>query len=565
MTSLLPRSPELETTPLVAPDGELGSGAAGSLEVTLAKLKAERDRYVALAFAAADMLIEIGLDRRIRVVSGACQALCGRAPAELLGTDIRDLADSGDRAFMHRILDCLTIMGRLDPVPVRLQHKSGAKPRVLMGACQLPTFPERIFMSMTILPSVAKDEARDEETGLLTRDGIIKAAQASATDADASSPRQLSLIRLDGLMPAKSALSKERAQALMQEIGAVIRAASLGGNAAGRLSDEEFGLVHGAKNIDHLPAAFGKAAADAGLAPNALHPRIANLDLGDGSLSEEEAARALAYAVKHFNESGGADFSLSTLADGLPAAMQQAIARFTGLAKLIDSGQLQLSFQPIVAIDSRNVQHYEVLTRFPDGSSPYETIAFSEEVGLIEDLDMAVVKKAFAEISGAIGPKIAVNLSGRSVQSPMFRDALKKLITDRKSLAGRVLFELTESHAIQDMEEAGAFLQWLRSKKFKVGLDDFGSGAAAYSYLRHFDVDFVKIDGPFLKAAAHNPRERTLIGSICRLCAELGTATIGEMIETNKDAEGAAALGVIYGQGWLYGRPTPMLPGANQR
>src|SRR6185369_7423147 len=90
----------------------------------LAKLKIERDRYVAFAFAAGDVLIEIGTDRQIRMVSGACQGLCGRLPAEILNTDIRDLAASTDRTFLHRLLDCLTIMGRLDPVPVRLAHKN---------------------------------------------------------------------------------------------------------------------------------------------------------------------------------------------------------------------------------------------------------------------------------------------------------------------------------------------------------------------------------------------------------------------------------------------------------
>ena len=91
-------------------------------------------------------------------------------------------------------------------------------------------------------------------------------------------------------------------------------------------------------------------------------------------------------------------------------------------------------------------------------------------------------------------------------------------------------------------------------------LDDFGSGAAAYSYLRRFDVDFLKIDGPFLKSAMDSLRERALIRSVCVLCNEIGGKVIGEMIEDEKTATLAKVLGIDFGQGWLFGKPMRELP-----
>jgi EAL domain-containing protein (putative c-di-GMP-specific phosphodiesterase class I) len=135
---------------------------------------------------------------------------------------------------------------------------------------------------------------------------------------------------------------------------------------------------------------------------------------------------------------------------------------------------------------------------------------------------------------------------------------MRALLRPHRSRGGRLMFELTESHAIERFEGAAIFLEWLKSAGFSVCLDDFGAGAATYHYLRHFDFDFIKIDGPFLKAASSNRRDRALVCSICALCRELEIGVIGEMIEDEAALEAAAALGVSYGQGRLFGVPKPL-------
>ncbi|OYW82922.1 MAG: hypothetical protein B7Z26_02010 [Asticcacaulis sp. 32-58-5] len=97
---------------------------------------------------------------------------------------------------------------------------------------------------------------------------------------------------------------------------------------------------------------------------------------------------------------------------------------------------------------------------------------------------------------------------------------------------------------------------------FRVCLDDFGSGAASYNYLRHFEVDFVKIDGPFLREAVGDNRQRALIRSIVSLSHELGCQVIGETIENAEMDEMARQLSIEFGQGYLFGRPSPDLPSA---
>ncbi len=206
------------------------------------------------------------------------------------------------------------------------------------------------------------------------------------------------------------------------------------------------------------------------------------------------------------------------------------------------------------------MHHYEALSRFPDGADTFETVTFSEDLGLIIDLDLIVCRRAVEAIMRSDKARVAVNVSGRSVQNEGFRKALLKVAAGLGDSRHQLLFELTESAAVSDLAEAAEFLAQLRAAGHAICLDDFGAGATAYNYMRRFDVDFVKIDGPFLKAANGRDRERALIRSICVLCSEIDCKVIGEMIEDESEAAFAKNLGVAHGQGWLFGKPIEQLP-----
>ncbi len=525
-------------------------------------LRLDRDRFVAFAFASADLLIELEPDWRVATASGAVKSLWGRDAGAIVGKPFFDLVAARDRALVRHLAKGLPRSGRLDPVTIRLDHPSGVLPSVLMGCCALPSVPGRIFVTLTLLRGIGGEDApRDKATGLLAKEALLKAASASSADGGDPRPRHLALVRLDGLDKAAHELPEAQAQNLMEEIGAVLRARSVGGDSAGRLGADEFGVVRlGAPDISALAQDVGEVMRGAGLREGAVETRVASLDLAVGQLDERDAAKAIAYAVKTFSDKSGGDFTLSSLKDGLSAVMSRTVAQFGDLRRVIEKGGFQLVFQPIVLIKDREVHHYEALSRFEDGKSPYEIITFGEEVGLIQELDLAVCRKALTELARTTGPGVAVNVSGQSVQSEAFRSALTELLKPHAALRERFIFELTESAGIERVDEAVKFLDWLRAEGHAVCLDDFGAGAAAYNYLRHFDVDFVKIDGPFLKAALENERERALVQSICQLCEELGSHTIGEMIEDEAAAKTAARLGIKYGQGWLYGKPLPSLP-----
>jgi EAL domain-containing protein (putative c-di-GMP-specific phosphodiesterase class I) len=143
-----------------------------------------------------------------------------------------------------------------------------------------------------------------------------------------------------------------------------------------------------------------------------------------------------------------------------------------------------------------------------------------------------------------------------------FMSRLARLLTDARIDRKKLMFEITETSAIANLDQADGFLQSLRKLGHRICLDDFGAGFGAYTYLRRFEIDYVKLDGPFLKSGMSSTRDSALLRSIAAVCAELGAETIGEMIETREEAYAAAGLGVTHGQGYYFGRPltSPTLP-----
>jgi EAL domain-containing protein (putative c-di-GMP-specific phosphodiesterase class I)/PAS domain-containing protein len=538
-----------------------------STAATIQRLRLDRDRYVAFAFAAADLLLEVDAGGAVTSAAGAAHSLLGVNLEQLKGRTVTDFVIVRDRPLVRQLLRQVQTRYRIDSTPIGLARQDGIATRILFGGCRLPDRGgDHAFLGLRLIPDTFAPVPchRDMETGLLTPDGLRDVAQRLAHAEDGVA-RSLQLVRLDGLSGIARELPADRAALLMQEIGASLRANSVGGDAAGRLSDDSFGTVtkagSGPGSDPDLATELAEAIRDAGIPCDRIAPRVVRIDLELGGLSDADAARALTYAMSSFARSQSAGFNIQTLQAGLAGAVHATVSRFAEIRTMLTDRRFALVYQPVVDLSSRTVHHYEALSRFPAEADVADTVMFSEDVGLVTELDLAVCRLALDALAAGGDARVAVNLSARSVQTAAFRNALGTLLAQLGGGRDRLLFELTESAGIDDTAEAATFLAWLKSMGHAICLDDFGAGAAAYGYLRRFDVDFVKIDGPFLQAAARRGREQALLRSVCVLCQDLGCKVIGEMIETEDVAAAAMSVGVSYGQGWLFGKPVPLLPG----
>ncbi len=521
--------------------------------------KAQRDRFIAFSLAAADLLIEIDADFRIVRTVGATQSLLNECPADLQGRDVGMAFAAGERAFVRRLLERTHAIGRIEPCGVHLEA-SDEPLSVTLGACALPG-DVNMYLSVTVQSAAATlgNDSRDAASGLLGPDNYQAFVEAALAREGIHGPAELKMVRLQGLTGVMRGLPVAQSDMLLGEIGAVLRAQSLGGAAAARLSEDAFSFVPSPKGEPASEASLTRdlraAAQTAGVDGSKLTPTMMSLQLNVGNLDQDSVARALSFALASFCKNEGRP--IDNLENGLESAMAETVQHFDSIRTVIEKNDFALFFQPVVSLADRSIHHYEALMRFADGRKPFDTIRMSEQLGLVQDFDLAVAQKTLQALHDHPEVSVAINLSGHSVQSDVFREQLRQLVMPFKGIESRLMFELTESKAVEDMEAAATFLKWLRRTGFAVCLDDFGAGAAAYSYLRNFDVDYVKIDGPFLHEARSNPRQKALIRSVATLCHELKSEVIAEMIEDEEMATLCRDLGIAYGQGFHFGKPKP--------
>jgi EAL domain-containing protein (putative c-di-GMP-specific phosphodiesterase class I)/PAS domain-containing protein len=530
-------------------------------------LKVERDRFVAFAFAAADLLIQVDGDGIVRFASGAAMGMTRRRLDALVGTSFIDLLSPSDRAFARTLLQELTPGARLEPVLVRLSRERTSDSVVQLGACRLPGDGSQYQVTLSTVRGGTDADAlasADPVTGLLDSESFQSVAQARIeAAAEAGQDVKMTLLELNGVpedMP--------ETVPMMAEIGAYLRAHSIGGMSAGRLDAEKYGVLHG-NGVDSevLKEQIGRIARDNAPAGVAIAVASATLDLTSGDLPAADAGKALAFALNSFITSAGDGFSLDQLARNVSNLMSQTVDRMSALRKQIDERRFSIVFQPIVGLTDRKAHHFEVLARFTDTADTGGTIAFAEQVHMVKELDLEIARQSVERLRQRIGDgmpvELAVNLSARSLESEAFvKELFDLLLPTSDGVRRHLLFEVTESSEITRMEQVHNVITRLRGLDLRVCLDDFGQGAASFQYIQAFDVDFVKIDGAYVRRALDQPKDRAIVRAMIGLCRDLGVGTIAEMIETEEQAAALIELGAGFGQGYLFGRPAeePVAP-----
>ena len=242
------------------------------------------------------------------------------------------------------------------------------------------------------------------------------------------------------------------------------------------------------------------------------------------------------------------------------------------IRKALRENDLFLMFQPVVQLHNGDISHYEVLVRMrgEDGETitPDKFIPVAERMGLIHAIDLWVVENAI-EFLAALPTylshiSLAINLSGSAFQYPDLLQTIKEKLELTWVDAGRLTFEITETAAVDNFERTRDMINKIRELGCKFALDDFGAGFCSFNYLKTFPVDYVKIDGQFIRHLDDNVTDRILVRSMVEIAGKLGKQTIAEFVETPNIALRLKEIGVNLGQGYAFGRPEPNLIDGNQ-
>jgi len=542
------------------------TGSAGSLQVS--RLKSERDRFVALAFCWGDLLFELDPQGTIIFASGTTLPILGRTPEEVVGTPLNDILAAPDRTLVRQLMKIAEQRGRIDNATIRLTGKFGTTPPLALAGYRLDELNRHFFLALRMTaPAAGADEppvTRDDDTGLFDAQSFAGlAAERARKMRSAGEDVRMTLVSMADFEDLRLRLDEASQQTLLTTVGACFRANSANGDSAARFSEDSYGLIHdGGLDISRFEQELQSVTREVDPEGKGASVETATMNLGDAEVSEEDLAKSLLYVVNRFRESEGGAFTIKSLSTNLTTLMNEAAQSVDGFKRIVAGGAFDLAFQPIVHSRSGEIHHYEALARFRStGSdvSPYQQITFAEETGLITDFDLAIAQKAIEWLGqfprNTTRYRIAVNISGHSVGSDRYVSSLYAKLRENAWVRDKLMFEITESSRMADLDTANKFIQGLRQVGHHVCLDDFGAGAASFQYLSALDVDVVKLDGSAIRNAQKGPKGRAFLTAMAALCKSLAVETIAEMVDKDEGLFFVRDCGIDFVQGYLFGKP----------
>ena len=247
---------------------------------------------------------------------------------------------------------------------------------------------------------------------------------------------------------------------------------------------------------------------------------------------------------------------------------QANVERASQISEAISKERFVLYKQPIVSIagNERKLHHYEILIRMLDEDNsiipPNDFIPAAEQFGLMQLVDRYVISKVveYIKINRQKDLKFsfAINLSGASIIDEVFSVFLDDIVRREKILPSDIHFEITETAAISNLGIARKFIDHFHQLGFSFALDDFGSGMSSFGYLKNLPLDYIKIDGQFIKEIIGNETDFAMVSSINYLGHMLGLKCIAEFVENDEIMSILDKIGVDYAQAYGIERPTTL-------
>ena len=380
----------------------------------------------------------------------------------------------------------------------------------------------------------------------------------------------LLLLDLDHLKLVNDTAGHAAGDQIIVQVAGLLKRASREQDFVARISGDEFAMAYAAmseqQGMEKARELLDRI--------NALKPRYGGRTLNitasvgmvtfpqEGKVPVELMAKADA-AICAAKSSGRNRVHRYDKTDMMRERMDNQLVWKDRLMEALDSDGLLLAFQPIVGVSSGKVHHYEVLVRMrePDGAliSPGKFIPAAEQFGMIQKVDRYIVTKAIrhlADLPGSMADVgFAINLSGLSVGRQDMYELIEREVREAGIEPTRITFEITETAACEQLNNALEFIQKVRQLGCQVSLDDFGVGFSSFSYLKHLHADILKIDGSFIRDIHNNNADQLFVKALVDVARGMGMRTIAEFVENEQVYQRVRSLGVDYVQGYYLGKP----------
>jgi len=419
--------------------------------------------------------------------------------------------------------------------------------------------------------------SHDSLTGLLNRDGFddgLRQAWESARG-EPGLRHCLLYLDLDQFKVVNDTSGHRAGDELLRQLAARMRQALRGSDMLARLGGDEFGVL-----LSHCDAAMGEMLGEKLRRVIEAHRfswegRVYLVGASIGLVEIDahwpdpaqvmSAADAACYAAK---DAGRNKVRLYRHGDEDVARRRGEMEWVGRLTRAMEENLLRLYYQPIVALGGNGMPpHYELLIRLEDGEEPILPMAFipaAERYQLMPQLDRWVIEQALGRRAGGLAGLpaeacvLGINLSGASLSDARFQAFIRQILREHADFAPHLCFEITETAAMSNLDSVLALIVDLKALGCHFALDDFGSGLSSFGYLQSLAVDYIKIDGAFVRDMAWNAVDAAMVEAIVKVARIMGIHTVAEYVEDDATAEALRALGVDYAQGNHFAEPRPL-------
>ena len=379
------------------------------------------------------------------------------------------------------------------------------------------------------------------------------------------------LVAIDHLANLNESYGFDVAEDVIAQVAKRIRARLRGKDYLGRFSGNKFGIILTNCTADEVTVAADRLLAGVRdeTIPTAAGPVAVTVTIG-GVTAPRHArtvpeilsrAQDALHAARRKRHGSFAAYRPNVERDAL---RRDSVRATDEIVAALNERRIALAFEPVVETKTRKIAFYECLMRVhrPDGRLAHanEIIPVAERVGLMRMVDYRVLELVVNELAAAPDLTASVNVSPASTVDPDWWAGLGALLRAHTSAAARLIIEITETAAIQDVDDARGFVTRVKDLGCRIAIDDFGAGHTSFRNLRKLGVDIVKIDGAFVQNIVKSSDDRAFVHTLVDLSRRLGLKTVAEWVQDEEAAQLLSGWGCDYLQGALIGLASDARP-----
>jgi diguanylate cyclase (GGDEF)-like protein len=424
----------------------------------------------------------------------------------------------------------------------------------------------------------ARDEAllrlsrHDPLTGEFNRTNLIASlAEAIEEVTRFRTSSAFLLIGIDHLARINDAFGFDVADGVIAEVGRRIRARLRGGDVLGRFSGNKFGLILRNCSLDDASVAAERflAAVRDDIVPTRSGPVSVTVSIGAVSIpryarNADEAINRAQETLESAKSRHAGSFALWRPNPERDAQRRVNIRVTDEIVTALNDRRIVVAFEPVVDARARTPAFYECLVRMQqeDGRALLapDIVPVAERLGLIRLVDHRVLELAIAELAASPKVQLSLNISPDTTMDSNWWASIESLMRAHPGVGERLIVEITETVAIQDIDDVRGFVTRLKNFGSRIAIDDFGAGYTSFRNLRKLGVDIVKIDGAFVQNIARSADDRAFVQTLVDLARRLQIKTVAEWVQDEQAAAMLREWGCDYIQGRLIGLASPERP-----